>query len=84
MNQDPVDTLEALVWQRQRQRGFTERFTVGDLVRFPLGVPWNRERDYRIKTVYSDGFEVESNGLVYAHTDADAKRLGMTHSPNQV
>jgi hypothetical protein len=82
MPQDSFDALEELVRQRQQERGFTEEFKIGDLVRFPLGVPYNRERDYRIKRIYNNGFEVECDGFMYAHTDADAKRLGMTHSPN--
>ena len=84
MTQDPFTALQDLVRQRQAERGFSEFFKVGDLVRFPLGVPYNRERDYRIKVIYNNGFEVECDGFVYSHTDADAQRLGMTHSPNSV
>lgn len=82
MSDDPFDQLEDLLRQRQRERGFTEYFQKGDLVRFPLGVHWNAERDYRIKTIYNNGFEVEIDGHVFSHLDADAQRLGMTHSPN--
>ncbi|MDQ0758683.1 hypothetical protein [Streptomyces canus] len=78
---DPFDALGDLLRQRQQERGLTEFFRVGELVRFPLGVHWNRERDYRIKTIYNNGFEVECDGHVYPHTDADVLRLGMTHSP---
>ncbi|MFI5473225.1 hypothetical protein ACIA6D_23665 [Streptomyces cacaoi] len=78
---DPFNAMEALLRQRQQERGFTEYFQVGDLVRFPDGVHWNAERDYRIKAIYNNGFEVESDGHVYGHTDADAQRLGMTHTP---
>ena len=81
MSSDPFADLAALLRQRQRERGFTEYFEVGDLVRFPLGVQWNAERDYRIKTIYNNGFEVECDGFVQAHTDEAAHRLGMTHSP---
>lgn len=81
MSYDPFPDLTALLRQRQQERGFSEFFKVGDLVRFPLGVPSNRERDYRIKTIYNNGFEVECDGFTYAHTDADVQRLGMTHSP---
>ena len=82
MNNDPFsNALEDLLQQKQKERGLTEYFRVGDLVRFPLGVHWNRERDYRIKTIYNNGFEVECDGHVYSHSDADALRLGMTHSP---
>lgn len=81
MTLDSFEALESLTRQRQAERGFTEYFKVGELVRFPLGVPYNRERNYRIKTIYNNGFEVEADGFVYGHTDADARRLGMTHSP---
>jgi hypothetical protein len=81
MSQDQFEALETLLRRRQRERGFSGYFRVGDLVRFPDGVHWNAERDYRIKTIYNNGFEVECDGHVYAHTDADAQRLGMTHSP---
>lgn len=83
MSDDPFDQLANLLRQRQQERGFTEYFEVGDLVRFPLGVRWNAERDYRIKTIYNNGFEVEADGFTQAHTDEAALRLGMTHSPNQ-
>ncbi|MFD7999963.1 hypothetical protein [Streptomyces mirabilis] len=82
MASDPFEALAELVRQRQRERGFPNEFKIGDLVRFPLGEPYNRERDYRIKTIYNNGFEVECDGFVYAHTDEAAIRLGMTHSPN--
>ncbi|MFE3031592.1 hypothetical protein ACFXKY_08075 [Streptomyces canus] len=82
MSGDQFEALAALLRQRQRQRGFSEYFEIGDLVRFPLGVPYNRERDYRIKTIYNNGFEVECDGFTQAHTDEAALRLGMTHSPN--
>lgn len=81
MTDDPFAAMEELLRQRQQERGFTEYFEVGDLVRFPLGVRWNAERDYRIKAIYNNGFEVECDGHAYPHTDADAQRLGMTHSP---
>ncbi|MFM9635991.1 hypothetical protein [Streptomyces turgidiscabies] len=81
MSEDQFAALEALLRQRQRDRGLTEYFKVDDLVRFPLGVRWNVDSDYRIKTIYNNGFEVERDGHVYPHTDADVRRLGMTHSP---
>lgn len=81
MSDDPLEAAASLLRQRQEERGFTEYFQVGDLVRFPLGVRWNAERDYRIKAIYTDGFEVECDGFVQAHTDEAAHRLGMTHSP---
>jgi len=81
MTDDPFAAMDALLWQRQQERGYTEFFRKGDLVRFPLGVRWNAERDYRIRTIYNNGLEVECDGHVYPHTDADAQRLGMTHSP---
>lgn len=83
MNRDPLQAAAALLRIRQQERGFTEYFEVGDLVRFPLGVRWNAERDYRIKAMYRNGVEVECDGHVYAHTDADAQRLGMTRSPTE-
>lgn len=78
---DSFAAMDALLRQRQQARGFTEYFQVGDLVRFPDGVRWNAERDYRIKAIYNNGLEVECDGHVFAHTDADAQRLGMTHAP---
>lgn len=83
MSDDPFQVMAALLRQRQQERGFTEYFEIGDLVRFPLGVAWNAERDYRIKTIYNNGFEVECDGFVQPHTDEAAHRLGMTHSPAQ-
>ena len=82
MASDPFEALADLVRQRQRERGFPHEFKKGDLVRFPLGEPSNRERDYRIKMIYNNGFEVECDGFTYTHTDEAAIRLGMTHSPN--
>ena len=81
MTDDPFAAMDALLRQRQQERGYTEFFQAGDLVRFPDGVHWNAERDYRIKTIYNNGLEVECDGFMYAHADADAQRLGMTHSP---
>lgn len=81
MTDGPFDALEDLLRQRQKARGFTEYFQVGDLVRFPDGVHWNAERDYRIKAIYNNGVEVECDGFVYAHADEAVRRLGMTHSP---
>jgi hypothetical protein len=81
MTENPFAALDTLLRQKQQERGLTEFFQVGDIVRFPLGVHWNAERDYRIKAIYNNGFEVECDGHVYAHTDADVKRLGMTHAP---
>lgn len=81
MSDDPFEAMAALLRQRQQERGFTEYFEVGDLVRFPDGVHWNAERDYRVKAIYNNGLEVECDGHVYGHMDADAQRLGMTHSP---
>lgn len=83
MSDDQFAALEGLLRQRQQERGLTEYFQVGDLVRFPLGVHWNAERDYRIKGIYNNGFIVERDGHEYSHTDADVKRLGMTHAPYQ-
>lgn len=80
---DSFAAMDALLRQRQQARGFTEYFQVGDLVRFPDGVHWNAERDYQIKAIYNNGLEVECDGHVYAHTDADARRLGMTHAPTE-
>lgn len=84
MSDDIDATITAVLMRAQQARGFTEYFKVGDLVRFPLGVAWNRERDYRVHAIYNNGFEVESNGHIQSHTDEAAHRLGMTHSPNQV
>lgn len=81
MSDDQFEALAALLRQRQRDRGFPEYFEVGDLVRFPLGVPSNAERDYRIKTIYNNGVEVECDGFVQGHADEAVLRLGMTHSP---
>lgn len=81
MSEDPFEAMATLLRQCQQERGFTEYFEVGDLVRFPDGVPYNRERDYRIKAIYNNGFEVECDGFVQPHTDEAARRLGMTHSP---
>lgn len=83
MSDELLDSIEALLRHKQRERGFTEYFQVGDLVRFPLGVRWNAERDYRIKAIYKNGFEVECDGFVQAHTDEAAHRLGMTHAPTK-
>lgn len=77
-----MSDVESLLRTRQQQRGFTEYFQVGDLVRFPLGVPENTERDYRIKAIYRNGVEVECDGFVYAHADEAVIRLGMTHAPD--
>lgn len=81
-NDDQFDQLEALLRQRQQERGLAEYFKVGELVRFPLGIHGNAERDYRIKAIYNNGFEVEIDGHTYMHTDADVIRLGMTHAPH--
>lgn len=83
MSDDPFEAMTSLLRQRQRERGFTEYFEVGDLVRFPLGVSWNAERDYRIKAIYNNGFEVECDGFIQGHHDEAAHRLGMTHSPTK-
>jgi hypothetical protein len=79
-NPIPDPRTETYLRQRQRARGFTEYFRVGDLVRFPLAVKWNRERDYRIKEIYDTGFEVETSGFTYRHSDASLQGLGITLS----
>ncbi|QQM45216.1 hypothetical protein [Streptomyces liliifuscus] len=86
MSDDPFVAMEELLRQRQQERGYSEYFRVGDLVRFPLGVPANREQDYRIKAIYNNGVEVTVDGLdsfVEGHRDEDAQRLGMTHAPTE-
>ncbi|MFF0055693.1 hypothetical protein ACFYRI_15010 [Streptomyces microflavus] len=82
MSEDPFTALEALLRQQQVERGFPEYFQVGETVRFPLGIRWNAERDYRIKAIYNNGVEVECDGFVYAHNDEAVLRLGMTHTPS--
>lgn len=86
---DELEELERLIQQKQRERGFTEYFKVGELVRFPKGNSWTRETDYTIETIYMDGFRVSSINSVSGEKnfqgfmDADCQRLGMTHSPEK-
>lgn len=57
-------------------------FRVDDLVRFTLAARWNRERDYRVTAVYSDGIEVGVDGHTYRVSDGDAARLGLELAPH--
>jgi hypothetical protein len=82
-----IDQLIAIAAERRRERGF-EEFEVGHLVRMPNGTRWNRERDYVIATIYQDGFgirpaDARRSARIEQLSDADVRRLGMVHSPNQ-
>lgn len=71
------DRLREFCRLKQLERGLPEFFAKDDIVRFPKGVWYNRERDYKIEAVFSNGFVVSSNGFKYEYTDESAIRLGM-------
>lgn len=75
---DEFAALVSLARQRQIDRGLTEFFRIGDIVRFAKGVPHNRERNYTIVAIYFDGFEVAFDGYIHPYTDDEVIRLGMT------
>lgn len=73
-----LEDLREFRKRKQIERGLPDFFEEGDIVRFPQGVWYNREKDYVIEQSYSNGFVVSNDGFTQEIPDEAVIRLGMT------